>query len=303
MLNSWNDTGNKKAVIDFVQRVCTQGSKDFVPVAERIAVFDNDGTLWTEQPTLIEGFFAFERIREMIADNPSMKEQQPFKAFLEHDLKTIHTLGKKGIMEFVFKSHEAQTQEDFTKIAVQWFANATHPHFKRKCVECIFQPQLELLDYLRANGFKTFIVTGGGIEFVRAIAEKIYGIPPEQIIGSSSKTLFDINEKKVQVRRLSELNSFDDRETKVTNINLHIGRRPIFVSGNSDGDLRMMQYALSGDGPRMAMLVHHDDAQREFAYDKDFRLSPLNEALTVAIDWGIHVVSIRNDWNRVFAFE
>ena len=209
MLNSRNDTANKKAVIDFVQHVSTEGSKDFVPVAERIAVFDNDGTLWAEQPTFIEGLFAFERIKEMIADNPSMKEQQPFKAFLEHDLKTIHTLGKKGIMEFVFKSHEAQTLEDFKKIAVQWFANGIHPHFKRKCMECIFQPQLELLDYLRANGFKTFIVTGGGIELVRAIAEKIYGIPPEQVIGSSRKTQFDINEKKVQVRRLAELNSFE----------------------------------------------------------------------------------------------
>ncbi len=303
MLNSWNDTDNKKAVIDFVQRVSTEGGKDFVPVAERIAVFDNDGTLWTEQPTFIEGLFAFERIKEMIDENPSMKEMQPFKAFLEHDLKTIHGLGKKGIMEFVFKSHEAQTQEEFREIAKHWFGNAMHPHLKRKCIECIFQPQAELLGYLRANGFKTFIVTGGGIEFVRAIAEKIYGIPPEQVIGSSSKTQFDINDKKVQVRRLSELNSFDDRETKVTNINLHIGRRPIFVSGNSDGDLRMMQYALSGDGARMAMLVHHDDAEREFAYDKDFRLSPLNEALTVAEEWGIYVVSIKNDWKRVFAFE
>ncbi len=303
MLNSWNDTDNKTAITDFVQRVSTEGTKDFVPVPERIAVFDNDGTLWTEQPTAIEGLFAFERINEMITENPSIKEMQPFKAFLEHDLKTIHALGKKGITEFVFKSHEAQTQEDFNTIAVQWFANALHPHFKRKCIECIFQPQLELLDYLRANGFKTFIVTGGGIEFVRAIAEKIYGIPPEQVVGSSSKTQFDINEKKVQVRRLAELNSFDDRETKVTNIDLHIGRRPIFVSGNSDGDLRMMQYALSGEGPRMAMLVHHDDAQREVAYDKDFRLSPLNEALTVAKDWGIHVVSMKNDWKSVFAFQ
>ncbi len=295
MLSSWNDTENKKALINFVERVATKGSPEFVPVPRRIAVFDNDGTLWAEQPTVIEGFFAFDRIKEMVAKNPAMKDEQPFKAFLEHHLKTIHALGKKGIVEFAFKSHEAETQEDFNKISSDWFSKALHPHFKRLCTECIYQPQLEVLDYLRENGFKTFIVTGGGIEFVRTIAEKTYGIPPEQVVGSSGKTKFHINGKNVQVFRIPELNSFDDREEKVVNINLHIGRRPIFVSGNSDGDLRMMQYCLSGNGPRMAMLIHHDDAQREFAYDRDFKLSPLNEALDVAKEWGIHVVSMKND--------
>jgi phosphoglycolate phosphatase-like HAD superfamily hydrolase len=303
MLSSWNDTANKRAFIDFTQRVTAKGGKDFIPESERIAVFDNDGTLWSEQPTLMEGLFAFDRIKEMVAKNPSMKDQQPYKAFLEHDLKTIHELGKKGIVEFVFKSHEASSQEEFNKIAADWFAKTMHPHFKQLCTACIYQPQLELLDHLRSNRFKTFIVTGGGIEFVRAIAEKIYGIPPEQVIGSSGKTKFELNGKKVQVARLGELSSFDDREEKVVNINLHIGRRPVFVFGNSDGDLAMMKYALSGEGPRMAMLLHHDDAKREFAYDKDFRLSPLNEALTVAEEWGIHVVSMKNDWNKVFAFE
>ncbi len=303
MLSSWNDRENKKALIRFVERVTTKGSPDFVPVPERIAVFDNDGTLWAEQPTVIEGFFAFDSITEMVAKNPAMKDEQPFKAFLEHDLKTIHALGKQGIVEFVFKSHEAETQEDFNKITTDWFSSAKHPHFKRLCTECIYQPQLEVLDYLRANGFKTFIVTGGGIEFVRTVAEKIYGMPPEQVIGSSGKTKFEIKDKKVQVKRIPELNSFDDREEKVVNIDLHIGRRPIFVSGNSDGDLRMMQYILSGEGLRMAMLVHHDDAQREFAYDRDFKLSPLSEALDVAKEWGINVVSMKNDWNKVFTFE
>ncbi len=303
MLSSWNDTSTKKAITSFVQVITGTHSRNFVPVAERIAVFDNDGTLWAEQPTMIEGFFAFDRIKELAAKDPSIRDTQPFKAFLERDLKTLHDLGKKGLMEFVFKSHEAATQEDFNQIATDWFSQAIHPHFKKSYTQCIYQPQLELLDYLRQNGFRTFIVSGGGIEFIRTVAEKIYGIPPEQVIGSSGKTAFEIKDKKVQVRRIPELNSFDDREEKVVNINLHIGRRPIFVFGNSDGDLRMMQYALSGKGPRMAMLLHHDDAQREFSYDRDFKLSPLSEALDVADEWGIHVVSMKNDWNKVFAFE
>lgn len=303
MLSSWNDTESKKAIIEFVERIATEGSTDFVPVPERIAVFDNDGTLWTEQPTMVEGFFTFDRIHEMVANDPAMKETQPFKAFLEKDVAAIHALGKRGIVEFVMKAHEAETQEAFKELVTDWFAHAIHPHFKQPYTQCIYQPQLELLDYLRANGFKTFIVTGGGIEFVRTVAESIYSIPPEQVVGSSTKTQFDLKDKKVQVARLGELRSFDDREEKVVNINLHIGRRPLFVFGNSDGDLRMMQYTLSSDGPCMAMLLHHDDAQREVAYDRDFKLSPLNEALSVAKDWGIHIVSMKNDWNKVFAFQ
>lgn len=303
MLSSWNDTETKKAFIDFVKRVTTRDSRDFIPEAERIAVFDNDGTLWTEQPTMIEGLFAFDRIKEMVARDPSLKEKQPFKAFLERDMQAIHALGKKGIVEFVLKSHEAQTQEEFRKITTGWFSKAIHPRFKQLCTACIYQPQLEVLDHLRTNGFKTFIVTGGGIEFVRTIAEELYGIPAEQVVGSSSKTTFQLNGKKIEVQRISELRSFDDREEKVVNINLHIGKRPVFVFGNSDGDLAMMKYALTGERPAMAMLLHHDDEQREVAYDKDFRLSPLNEALTVAKEWNIHVVSMKNDWNKVFAFQ
>ena len=302
MLSSWNDTENKKAIIDFVEKVSKEGT-DFVPVAERIAVFDNDGTLWTENPSFIEALFSFDRMKEMIAKDPSLKEQQPFKAFIEKDMKAIHELGMKGIADFVFKTHAAATQDEFNGIASDWFDKAAHPYYKHPVTQCIYQPQHELLDYLRANGFKTFIVTGGGIEFVRTIAEIIYGIPPEQVIGSSGKTAFDIQDKNVDVKRIEELRSFDDREEKVVNISLHIGRRPIFVFGNSDGDLRMMQYALSGKRPSIALLLHHDDAGREIAYDKDFKLSPLNEALTVAKEWNIHVVSMKKDWNKVFAFE
>ena len=303
MLSSWNDTETKKAIMDFVDAVVTEGGPGFVPIPERIAVFDNDGTLWTEQPTLVEGFFAIDRIKEMADSNPSLKDIQPFKAFLEKDLLMIHQLGKKGLVEFVFKSHEAETQESFTKIALTWFENGQNSHFKQLCRKCFFKPQIELLDYLRQNGFKIFIVTGGGIEFVRAVAEKIYGIPPEQVIGSSTKTEFAIDGKEISIKRISELNSFDDREAKVLNIQLHIGRRPILAFGNSDGDLRMMQYVLGGKGSRMALLLHHDDASREIKYDCDFKLSPLKEALEVAEEWGIRVVSMKNDWKQVFEFD
>jgi len=301
-LPSWNNRENKKAIIDFVKAVTTESRPGFIPEPERIAVFDNDGTLWTEQPTVVEGFFAFDRIREMVSKNPAMKEVQPYKAFLEKDIETIHKLGKKGLIEFVLKSHEAKTQESFSKIAKDWFEEGRNTYFKELCSQCFFKPQIELLHYLRQNGFKTFIVTGGGIEFVRAIAEKIYGIPPEQVIGSSSKTEFAMNGNEISIKRLSELNSFDDRETKALNIHLHIGRRPILAFGNSDGDLCMMQYVLAGNGSRMALLLHHDDAEREFKYDRDYRLSPLKEALEVASEWGIRVVSVKEDWNRVFEF-
>lgn len=303
MLASWNDTETKRALIDFVERVTEESSNEYVRPQERIAVFDNDGTLWTEQPIQIEGLFAFDRLKEIVANNPDLRHAQPFKAFIEKDRAAIHALGKKGLAEFIFKTHEAATQEEFNVIAGEWFSKAIHPLLSQPVTKCIYKPQHELLDYLRAYDFKIFIVTGGGLEFVRTIAEKIYGIPPEQVIGSSGKIAFDIKEKNVQVRRISELNSFDDREEKVVNISLHIGRRPIFVFGNSDGDLRMLQYALSGNGARMAMLLHHDDAEREVAYDKDFRLSPLSEALDVASEWGINVVSMKNDWNKVFSFD
>jgi phosphoglycolate phosphatase-like HAD superfamily hydrolase len=303
MLQSWNETTTKKALIDFVERVTKKDSPHFVPEPERIAVFDNDGTLWAENPTYVEGLFAIDRMKEMVAKDPSLKDSPVFKPFIDKDIEAIHKLGIKGIEQFVLKTHEADTQEAFSAIASQWFDKAVYAYYKNPVVRCYYQPQHELLQYLRANGFKTFIVTGGGLEFVRAIAEKIYGIPPEQVIGSSNKVTFDLQEKNVAVKRISELKSFDDREEKVVNISLHIGRRPVFVFGNSDGDLRMMQYCLSGKGPRIAFLLHHDDAERERAYDKDFALSILKEALDVAGEWGIHVVSMKNDWKKVFAFE
>lgn len=300
ILPSWNDTPVKNAIIDFVERVSYKSSKDFIPKSDRIAVFDNDGTLWTEQPMQIQGLFANDRLKFLAGQNPEMKETQPYKAFLEHDHKTMAAFTKKELMEFVFATHDGKTPEEFTSHVSEWFETAEHPLLKTSYENCIYKPQIELLEYLRANDFKTFIVSGGGVDFMRVIAEKYYGIPNEQVIGSSGKTKLEIENNKPVVTRLHELNSFDDREEKVLNIHLHIGKRPVFVFGNSDGDLKMMQYTLSGGGARMALLLHHDDAKRETAYDTDFKLSPLKEALDAAKYWGINIVSMKNDWKKVF---
>ena len=300
-LPSWNDGAAKSAIIDFVARVTKEGSADFVRPAERIATFDNDGTLWCEQPMQVQFYFALDRLRELVKKQPEMKERQPYKAFLEHDMKTIASLGKQAAFELAFATHAGLPEEEFMDAARAWFATAKHPKLGRPFNRLIYQPQLELLDFLRANGFKTFIVSGGGIDLMRAFAEEAYGIPPEQVIGSSVKTRFEISGDRSDLIKLAELNSFDDREVKPANIYLHIGRRPILAFGNSDGDLAMLRYTKTGIGPRLALLIHHDDAEREFAYDREFRLSPLAEALDKANEYGITVVSMKRDWKTVFA--
>lgn len=300
VLPSWNDGPARAAILDFVARVTTEGGADFMPPAERIATFDNDGTLWCEQPVQIQVFFAQARLAELAEKDPGMRERQPFKAFLEHDFKTIHDLGKQAVFEMAFATHAGVTTEEFARIATDWFATARHPRLDRLFAHCTYQPQIELLDYLRANGFKTFIVSGGGIDLMRNVTERIYGIPPEQVIGSSVKLRFEMRGGRAVLVKESELNSFDDREVKPANIGLHIGRRPILAFGNSDGDLAMLRYAKTGEGPRLALLIHHDDAEREFAYDRDFRLSPLAEALDKADEYGITLVSMKRDWKTVF---
>jgi hypothetical protein len=299
-LLSWNDGAAKAAILDFVTRVTKEGGPDFVPPAERIATFDNDGTLWCEQPMQVQVFFAQRRLRALAEKDPSMKERQPFKAFLEHDIETIHAMGKKGAFEVAFTTHAGMTEEEFDRIARDWFASAKHPKFGRLFKHLTYQPQVELLGYLRDHGFKNYIVSGGGIDLIRAFSEEAYGVPREQVIGSSVKTRFDVQGDRVDLMKLSELNSFDDREVKVQNIGLHIGRRPILAFGNSDGDLAMLRYAKTGKGARLALLVHHDDGVREVAYDRDFKLSPLVEALDKAKDYGITVISMKNDWKTVF---
>ncbi len=300
VLPSWNHGPARSAILDFVAAVTAEGSDDFVPPAERIAVFDNDGTLWCEQPLQVQVQFTLDRAATLARADPGLAERQPFKAFLDHDLEAIRALGKKGIFEFAFAIHAGMSVEGFQAIVRHWLARAVHPVLKRRYTDIVYDPQLELLAYLRAHDFRTYIVSGGGIDFMRAFAESVYGIPPEQVIGSSVRTRFEIVGERNQLTKLADLDSFDDRGAKVENIWLHIGRRPILAFGNSDGDEAMMRYTLAGTGRRLALLLHHDDGERETAYDRDFRLSPLNDALDHAGDLGFQVVSVRNDWARVF---
>ncbi|HVY05638.1 MAG TPA: HAD family hydrolase [Burkholderiales bacterium] len=299
-LASWNDGAAKSAILDFVARVTKPGGPDFVPPAERIATFDNDGTLWCEQPFQVQVFFLIARVKELATRDPSVKERQPYKALLEGDLKTLHSLGKQAIFELAFEMHAGMSEEEFQAIAARFFESSKHPKLGRRFDRCTYQPQLELLACLREHGFKTFIVSGGGIDLIRAFAEAAYGIPPEQVIGSSVKLHLEMKDNRPVVMKVGKLNSFDDREVKVENIALHIGRRPILAFGNSDGDLAMMRYALAGPGARLALLLHHDDADRETAYDRDFRLSPLSEALDKATEYGLTLVSMKKDWTTIF---
>jgi phosphoserine phosphatase len=266
-----------------------------------VATFDNDGTLWCEQPMPVQGFFLADRVKQLAAKDPSMKERQPFKALLEHDHKTLHDLGMQGLHDLFAATHAGMIQEDFEVIVEDWFASATHPKFARPFNKVTFLPQVELLEYLRQNGFRTFIVSGGGVDFMRAISESAYGIAREQVIGSSGKLRYELKDGRVVLMKLAETNSFDDREAKVQNIGLHIGRRPILAFGNSDGDLAMLRYTKTGPRPRLALLIHHDDSEREVAYDRDFKLSPLVEALDKAGEYGLTVVSMKRDWKTVFA--
>ena len=299
-LPSWNGGAAKSAILEFVGRVTREGGPEFVAPAERIATFDNDGTLWCEQPMPVQVFFLFDRVRQLAADDPDLEQRQPFKALLEQDFKTLHALGKQGVMELVAATHAGMIVEEFDRMARAWLSSARHPRFGRRFIELAYRPQLELLAYLRANEFKTYIVSGGGIDLIRAFSEETYGIPRERVIGSSMKLRFELRDGGPVLVKLGELNSFDDREAKPQNIGLHIGRRPILAFGNSDGDLAMLRYTLGGPGPRLALVVHHDDAEREVAYDREFRLSPLAEALDRADEYGIKVVSMREDWNVVF---
>jgi len=300
VLPSWNAGAVRAAILNFVTRITKEGGPDYVPPAERIAVFDNDGTLWCEQPLQAQVFFLIDRVKQLAAQNPAVKERQPFKALLEHDLVTLQGLGKQGIMELFFATHAGMSVEAFEEIAAAWLASAKHPKFRRLFPQLAYVPQVELLAFLRENGFKTFIVSGGGIDLIRGFSERAYGIPREQVIGSSARLRFEMLGDRAVLMKATELNSFDDREVKPQNIGLHIGRRPIFAFGNSDGDLAMLRYTKTGAGQRLALLLHHDDDKREVAYDREFRISPLAEALDKAGDYGITLVSMARDWKTVF---
>ncbi|WP_246725985.1 MULTISPECIES: HAD family hydrolase [Rhizobium] len=300
-LPSWNDTASKVAIVSFVEKVTGQGSPDFVPETERIAVFDNDGTLWVEHPMYVQLAFALERVKTLAPQHPEWKETQPFKAVLDGDMKTLAASGEKGLVELIMTTHAGMTSSDFQKIVTDWLASARDPKFKRPYTELVYQPMVELLAYLRANGFKTFIVSGGGIEFMRPWAEKVYGVPPEQVIGSSIKTEFRMQDDTPTLYRLPEVNFIDDKAGKPVGINQQIGRRPIAAFGNSDGDLQMLQWTTMAGAPaRLGVLIHHTDAEREYAYDRDTEFGRLDKALDAAAITGWTVVDMKADWKQVF---
>ena len=303
-LPSWNDGAVKQSITDFVARVTAQGGPDFVAVPERIATFDNDGTLWTEQPYYFQLAFALDRVKAMAPKHPEWKTKQPFKALLEGDKQALAAAGKDGLLQIVAATHSGMTVEDFTKGVIDWTATARHPRFNRLYTELVYQPMLELLAYLRANGFKTFIVSGGGVEFMRPWTERVYGIPPEQVVGSSGEVKFQIRaDGKPELLKIGKIEFIDDGPGKPVGINRFIGRRPIFAFGNSDGDLAMLQWTVAGRGLRFAGLVHHTDATREYAYDRDSKVGKLDQALDEATVKGWTVVDMKQDWKTVFPFE
>lgn len=301
-LPSWNDGATKTSITQFVARVTAPGGPDFVPLEQRIATFDNDGTLWIEQPMYVQLAFILDRVKALAPQNPDWKDKQPFKAVLEDDMRTLAASGEKGLVEIMATTHAGMTSDEFEKIVTSWLAAARDRRFKRPYTELVYQPMVELLAYLRANGFKTYIVSGGGIEFMRPWSERVYGVPPEQMLGSSIKTRFEMRDGRPVLFRLPEVNFIDDKAGKPVGINEHIGRRPIAAFGNSDGDLEMLQWTTMSGGARLAVIVHHTDAEREYAYDRQSHFGKLDKALDAAAANKWTVVDMRTDWKRVFAF-
>jgi phosphoglycolate phosphatase-like HAD superfamily hydrolase len=299
-LPSWNDTAPKAAIVEFVEKVSKEGSPDFVPKPERIAVFDNDGTLWIEHPMYVQLAFALDRVKAEAPNHPEWATTQPFQAVLEGDMKALAAGGEKGLVELIMATHADMTVTQFQEIVTDWIANARDPRFKKPYTELVYQPMLELLAYLRANGFKTFIVSGGGIEFMRPWTEKVYGVPPEQVVGSSIKTKFEMKDEDPTLFRLPEVNFIDDKAGKPVGIQQHIGRKPIAAFGNSDGDLQMLQWATLADGPRFGLIVHHTDAEREYAYDRKSEFGHLDLALDAAAINKWTVVDMKADWKQIF---
>ena len=301
-LPSWNDGEPKQRILTFVQQVTDPEGLNYVPPAERIATFDNDGTLWCEQPLYIQFAFAIDRVKTLAPQHPEWQTTDPFRAVLQNDLQALAASGLEGLTELIMTTHAGMTTEEFDGIVREWFTNGRHPHFNQPYIALAFQPMVELLAYLQANRFKTYIVSGGGIEFVRNISEQLYGIPPEQVIGSSIKTKYELRDGGPVLARLPELDFFDDKEGKPLAIQKFIGRRPIAAFGNTDGDQQMLEWTAGGSGQRLMLLVDHTDAAREFAY----RVSPMGslvKALDEAHQRGWLVVDMQADWRRIFAFE
>ncbi len=302
-LPSWNEGETKNSIISFVNEVTDPGSAHFIEVADRIATFDNDGNLWSEQPAYFQLFFAIDRVKLLADQHPEWKTQQPFKAVLEDDLKTLASFGVQGIIELVMATHANISTEEFESVVKQWLATALHPRFKRPYTQLVYQPMLELLEYLRSKDFKTFIVSGGGIEFMRPWVEEVYGIPRDQVVGSSIKTEFTYQDGNPVIMRLPELDFIDDKAGKPVGIHRFIGRKPVFASGNSDGDLQMLQWTASGDGLRFMLYLHHTDGEREWAYDRESHIGRLDKGLDEANKKGWTVIDMKEDWKLIYPFE
>jgi phosphoserine phosphatase len=300
VLPSWNDGKAKQSIVEFVAKVTRKGSPDFVPPAQRIATFDNDGTLWTEQPMYFQMAFALDRVKALAPQHPEWNTREPFASLLKGDLRSVLAGGDRSLVEIVMATHAGMTTDEFEKIVKDWLATAKHPKTGRPYTEMAYQPMLALLAYLRANGFKTFIVSGGGIEFMRAFAEKVYGIPPERVIGSTGKQQFEMRDGKAVLVKLAAIDFVDDREGKPVAIQKFIGRRPILAFGNSDGDLQMLQWTAAGSGRRFMGLVRHTDAEREWAYDRRSAIGHLDKALDEAQAKGWTVVDMKQDWKVIY---
>ncbi|TPW33109.1 haloacid dehalogenase-like hydrolase [Martelella alba] len=299
-LPSWNDGASKQAIIAFVTDVTSDDSADYVPVAERVATFDNDGTLWVEQPMYTQLAFAIDRVHQLAGEHPEWSTTQPFQAVLENDITALGQSGEKGLMEIIAATHAGMSTAEFEKIVTDWIATARDPHFGKAYTSLVYEPMLELMDYLRANGFKTYIVSGGGIEFMRPWTEQVYGIPPEQVVGSSIVSEYQVVDGVPSLQRTGKVAFIDDKEGKPVGILSHIGRRPIAAFGNSDGDYQMLQWTKSGPGRTLGMIVHHDDSAREYAYDRNSHFGRLDKGLDDAGSEGWLIISMKNDWAEIF---
>jgi len=300
VLPSWNEGASRTAIIGFVEGVTETGGANYLAPEDRIAVFDNDGTLWSEKPAYFQLLFAIDRVKALASQHPEWKEQQPFKAVLENDMEALAASGEKGLVELVMATHAGMTTSEFEEIVTEWIATAEHPKLKRPYTQLVFQPMLELLDYLRDNGFKVFIVSGGGIEFMRPWVQQVYGVPPEQVVGSSIKVKYEMRDSGPVLVRLPEIDFIDDKAGKPVGIHKFIGRRPAFAAGNSDGDLQMLQWTTGGEGPSFGLIVRHTDAEREWAYDRDSHVGRLDKALDEAAARGWTVVDMKADWRKVY---
>jgi hypothetical protein len=299
-LPSWNNTETKKSIVAFVEKVTKEGTSEFVPPAKRIATFDNDGTLWSEQPMYFQLYYVIDRVKAMAPDHPEWKTKEPFASLLKGDVKGVAASGEKGILEMVAATHSGMGIDEFDNNVSEWIVTAKHPKTGKRFTEMIFQPMLELLEFLRANGFKTYIVSGGGIEFMRPWTEEIYGIPPEQVVGSSLKLKYEVRDGKPVIVKLGEIDLIDDQAGKPVGIQRNIGRRPIFAAGNSDGDFQMLEWTTSGNGPSLGLLVHHTDAAREYAYDRDSHIGKLAKGLDEAPQRGWLLIDMKNDWKSIY---